>query len=35
LKELEYLEKICDKVDSIKVSNASGLLEQLGAVMKV
>jgi regulator of protease activity HflC (stomatin/prohibitin superfamily) len=35
LKELEYLERICDKVDSIKVGNASGLLEQLGAMIKV
>ncbi|MDR1965333.1 MAG: hypothetical protein LBQ36_01370 [Synergistaceae bacterium] len=35
LKELEYLERICDKVDSIKVNNASGLLEQLGSLMKV
>jgi regulator of protease activity HflC (stomatin/prohibitin superfamily) len=35
LKELEYLERICDKVDSIKVNNASGLLEQLGSIMKV
>jgi regulator of protease activity HflC (stomatin/prohibitin superfamily) len=35
LKELEYLERICDKVDSIKVGNASGLLEQLGTMIKV
>ncbi|MDL2297971.1 slipin family protein [Synergistaceae bacterium OttesenSCG-928-D05] len=33
LKELEYLERICDKVGSISVTNASGLLEQLGAVI--
>lgn len=35
LKELEYLERICDKVDSIKVSNAAGLLEQLRSMIKV
>lgn len=35
LKELEYLEKICDKVGSISVGNATGLLEQLGAIMNV
>jgi hypothetical protein len=35
LKELEYLEKICDKVGNIQVSGASSLLDQLGAVMKV
>jgi regulator of protease activity HflC (stomatin/prohibitin superfamily) len=35
LKELEYLERICDRVDSIKVSNAAGLLEQLRSMIKV
>jgi regulator of protease activity HflC (stomatin/prohibitin superfamily) len=34
LKELEYLEKICDNVSNISVSSASGLLEQLGTVIK-
>jgi regulator of protease activity HflC (stomatin/prohibitin superfamily) len=34
LKELEYLEKICDKVDSIKLNGATGLLEQLRAMIK-
>ena len=29
LKELEYLERICEKVGSISLDNASGLLEQL------
>jgi len=29
LKEMEYLERICDKVGSISVSNGGGLLEQL------
>ena len=32
LKELEYLEKICDKVGNISVDNASGLLQQLSRV---
>jgi regulator of protease activity HflC (stomatin/prohibitin superfamily) len=35
LKELEYLERICDKVGSIQVSGASNLLDQLRAIMKV
>ena len=35
LKELEYLEKICENVSNISVNSTSGLLEQLGAVMKV
>ncbi|MDR2528673.1 MAG: hypothetical protein LBD04_06620 [Synergistaceae bacterium] len=35
LKELEYLEKICENVSSISVSSASGLLEQLSSIMKV
>ena len=29
LKELEYLERICEKVGSISLDNASGILEQL------
>lgn len=33
LKELEYLERICDKVGSISVDNASGMLEQLGTLL--
>lgn len=32
LKELEYLERICERVGSISVDNASGLLEQLRTV---
>jgi regulator of protease activity HflC (stomatin/prohibitin superfamily) len=35
LKELEYLERICDKVGSINVSNAAGLLEQLRSMIRV
>ncbi|MDR2529429.1 MAG: slipin family protein [Synergistaceae bacterium] len=35
LKELEYLEKICENVSNISVNSASGLLEQLGSIMKV
>ena len=35
LKELEYLEKICENVSNISVSSASGLLEQLSSIMKV
>jgi regulator of protease activity HflC (stomatin/prohibitin superfamily) len=35
LKELEYLERICDKVESIKVENVSGLLGQLNSIIKV
>ena len=35
LKELEYLERICDKVGNIEVSGASSLLDQLGSIMKV
>jgi regulator of protease activity HflC (stomatin/prohibitin superfamily) len=35
LKELEYLERICDKVGSIQVSGASNILDQLGTIMKV
>jgi len=33
LKELEYLEKICENVSNISVNSASGLLEQLGTVI--
>jgi regulator of protease activity HflC (stomatin/prohibitin superfamily) len=33
LKELEYLERICDKVGSISVSGSGGLLEQLNALL--
>ncbi|MDR2091410.1 MAG: slipin family protein [Clostridiales bacterium] len=32
LKELEYLERICDKVGSISLSNGGGLIEQLSAL---
>lgn len=34
LKELEYLERICEKVGSIQVSGASNLLDELGAIMR-
>lgn len=34
LKELEYLERICDRVDSISVSGGADLLGQLGALCK-
>lgn len=33
LKELEYLERICDKVGEISVNGNAGLVEQLGALM--
>lgn len=33
LKELEYLERICDKVGNISLSGAGSILEQLGALM--
>lgn len=33
LKELEYLEKICEKVGEISVSGNAGILEQLGKMM--
>lgn len=33
LKELEYLERVCEKVGSISVDNASGMLEQLGRLL--
>lgn len=34
LKELEYLERICDRVDSISVAGGADLLGQLGALCK-
>lgn len=34
LKELEYLERICDRVGEISVNGSAGLLEQLGVLMK-
>ncbi len=33
LKELEYLERICDRVGEISVNGNAGLLEQLGKIM--
>ena len=33
LKELEYLERICERVGNISVDNASGMLEQLSRLM--
>lgn len=33
LKELEYLERICDKVGNISVSNAGGLIDQLSTIV--
>ncbi len=33
LKELEYLEKICQKVGEISVSGSAGIVEQLGKMM--
>ncbi len=33
LKELEYLERICDKVGEISVNGNSGLVEQLGLLL--
>lgn len=33
LKELEYLERICDRVGEISVNGNTGLLEQLGKIM--
>jgi len=35
LKEMEYLERICDKVGSISVSGGGGLLEQLKELISV
>jgi regulator of protease activity HflC (stomatin/prohibitin superfamily) len=34
LKELEYLERICDKVGEISVTGNGGLIEQLGKLME-
>lgn len=34
LKELEYLERICEKVDSIRVSGSGDLLAQLAALVR-
>lgn len=34
LKELEYMEKICEKVGSINVSNSGNLLEKLGELIR-
>lgn len=33
LKELEYLERICDKVGDISINGNAGIVEQLGALM--
>lgn len=33
LKELEYLERICDKVGSISLSSGAGVIEQLGTLL--
>lgn len=33
LKELEYLERICDKVGSISLSTSAGVIEQLGTLL--
>ncbi len=33
LKELEYLEKICEKVGEISVNGSMGIVEQLGKMM--
>ncbi len=33
LKELEYLEKICDKVGNISISGGNNLLEQLNNLL--
>lgn len=33
LKELEYLERICDRVGEISVNGNSGLVEQLGQLI--
>lgn len=34
LKELEYLERICDKVGEVSVNGNGGLAEQLGKLME-
>lgn len=33
LKELEYLERICEKVGEISVNGSAGIVEQLGKLM--
>ena len=33
LKELEYLERICEQVGEISVGGSAGILEQLGKMM--
>lgn len=33
LKELEYLERICDKVGDISVNGNAGMVEELGKLM--
>ena len=33
LKELEYLERICDKVGTISLSSNAGVIEQLGELI--
>jgi hypothetical protein len=33
LKELEYMERICDKVGEISVGGNAGLVEQLGVLL--
>ena len=35
LKELEYLEKICDKVGNISINGGKGVLEQLAELTGV
>ena len=35
LKELEYLERICDKVGNISLSSSGGIIEQLNEIIKV
>ena len=33
LKELEYLERICDRVGDISINGNAGIVEQLGTLM--
>ena len=33
LKELEYLERICDRVGDISINSNAGIVEQLGTLM--
>ncbi|HMX34474.1 MAG TPA: slipin family protein, partial [Leptospiraceae bacterium] len=35
LKELEYIEKISEKVNSISLSSSSGILEQLASIVNI